>query len=161
MDKSVLTTLTKLGLSDVAKRVRISAAWSQAVGPEIACRTEPQSLHRGLLVVRSTSAAWQNELTFLKAEILAKLNAALGKESAVRDLRVVGGSLHTQRAEPDRPKWLDEAPTQDDLDVARDASRRAVHHSRASAGRGSCGEAARPALDTERGVAEWRGPSGG
>jgi predicted nucleic acid-binding Zn ribbon protein len=123
MDKSVLATLKKLGLSEVAKRVRISAAWAQAVGADIAARTEPQSLHRGLLIVRSTSAAWQNELTFLKAEILLKLNAALGKERAVRDLRVVGGSLRSRPPPSDRPKWLDEAPTGDDLDVARDASR--------------------------------------
>ena len=122
MDKSVLSTLKKLGLSEVAKRVRISAAWSQAVGPDIAGRTEPQSFHRGVLVVRSTSAAWQNELTFMKAEILEKLNLALGKEKAVRDLRVVGGALRSRPAPPDRPKWLDEAPTRDDLDVAQDAS---------------------------------------
>ena len=122
MERSVFSTLKKLGLTEVAKRVRISAAWSRAVGPEIASRTEPQSLHRGLLVVRSTSAAWQNELTFLKAEILTRLNAALDKENAVRDLKIVGGSLRTHPPAPDRPKWLDEAPTTDDIDVAHDAS---------------------------------------
>ena len=122
IEQSVLGTLKKLGLTDVAKRVRISAAWTQAVGPEIAAHTEPQSLQRGVLVVRSTSAAWQNELTFLKGEILTRLNAALGREQAVRDLRVVGGALRSRPAGPERPKWLDEAPTPEDLDVARDAS---------------------------------------
>ena len=73
-------------------------------------------------MVRPTSAAWQNELTFLKREILARLNEALGRENAVRDLKVVGGSLRSRPPAPDRPKWLDEAPTPDDLDVARDAS---------------------------------------
>ncbi|MBI5510100.1 MAG: DUF721 domain-containing protein [Deltaproteobacteria bacterium] len=122
LDKSVVGTLKKLGLSEVAKRVRISAAWGQAVGPELAARTEPQSLSRGVLVVRATSAAWQNELTFLKHDILSRLNQVLGREGAVRELRVVGGSLRTRPKPEERPVWLDQAPTADDRAVAADAS---------------------------------------
>jgi len=117
-----MKTLKDLGLSDVAKRVRLSSAWNEAVGAEMASRTEPLTLSRGVLTIRSTSAAWQNELTFLKGEILRRINAALGKENAVRELRVVAGTLRSAPKPVERPRWLDEAPTVEDREIAEDAA---------------------------------------
>ncbi len=118
----VLGLLHKLGLTDQVRKLRISAAWAQAVGPEIAARTEPQSFRRGVLVVRSASAAWQNELTFLKAEIIAKVNEALGGKKAVTDLRVIAGQISRHRAPPPPPPWVTARPTAEDLEVAADAA---------------------------------------
>jgi hypothetical protein len=118
---AVLDVLKKLGLTDQARRLRISAAWAEAVGPEIAARTQPQSFNRGVLVVKSSSAAWQNELTFLKAEIIAKINEALEGRATVRTLKVISGRIAPRPEEPP-PPWLEEKPTAEDLDVARDAS---------------------------------------
>jgi hypothetical protein len=120
--QAVFSLLKKLGLSDQARKLRIAAAWAQAVGPEIASRTEPQRFSRGVLVVKSASPAWQNELTFLKAEIMQKVNAALGGKGMVRELKVVGGTLESGPVSVERPTWLDEPSSPDDVDVARDAS---------------------------------------
>ncbi len=119
---AVLGLLKKLGLTDHARRLRISAAWAQAVGPEIATRTQPQSFNRGVLVVKSSSAAWQNELTFLKAEIITRVNEALEGRATVRELKVISGTIAPRDHQEPPPPWLDQAPTADDLDVARDAS---------------------------------------
>ena len=119
---AVLGLLKKLGLTDQARKLRISAAWAQAVGPEIASRTEPQSFNRGVLVVKSASAAWQNELTFLKAEIIEKVNDALEGRATVKELKVISGTIAPREGKEPPPPWIDESPTRDDLDVARDAS---------------------------------------
>ncbi len=95
---SILAALAGVGLTDQARRLRIFTAWEKAVGPEIAGRTAPESFRRGTLLVRVASATWQNELTFLKAEIIAKLNAELG-DAIVRDLKIVAGRVTPRRVE--------------------------------------------------------------
>jgi hypothetical protein len=101
--ESVATALEGLGLTDYAQRLRIQIAWREAVGPEIAARTLPGSFSRGTLVVRTKSAAWANELTFLAADIVDRLNAALGR-SAVKELKIQAGHIPPP---PDRgpPAW--------------------------------------------------------
>lgn len=98
--ESVAAALEGLGLTDYAQRLRIQIAWREAVGPEIADRTAPASFTRGTLVVRTKNAAWANELTFLAAEIVVRVNAALGSK-AVKELKIQAGHI------PGRP---DDAP---------------------------------------------------
>jgi predicted nucleic acid-binding Zn ribbon protein len=120
--QAVLSLLKKMGLTDQARRLRITAAWAMAVGPEIAARTEPLSFRRGVLTVRSASAAWQNELTFLKDDIISRVNHVLGDKGSVRELRVVGGTVTPRDNAPEPPPaWVTAQPTAEDLDVARDA----------------------------------------
>ncbi len=118
---ALIRLLKDLGLTDQARKLRISSAWAQAVGPEIASRTEPQSFNRGVLVVKSNSAAWQNELTFLKAEIIEKVNLAL-EGVTVRDLKIVGGQVTPRLPVTEMPRWVTDRPTQEDEDIAHDAS---------------------------------------
>jgi hypothetical protein len=49
--------------------------WHKAVGARIASRTEPGRLRSGVLTVHAASSAWAQELTFLSAEILARVQA--------------------------------------------------------------------------------------
>lgn len=112
----MLATLGGLGLTDQARGILIAQCWTKVVGPEIASRTEPDGFSRGTLRVRASTAAWQNELTFLKAQIRDKLNELLGS-ALVKDIRVVGGSLRPRTGAPRLP-WLGENPTGADLDAA-------------------------------------------
>ena len=77
---------------------RVWEVWEGAVGAEIARRARPLAFRRGTLVLGVTSSAWMHQLAFLRAEIAARVNAALG-ERVVRSVRL--------RAAP-RP---DEAPS--------------------------------------------------
>jgi hypothetical protein len=116
----LLRALEKMGMTDTARRLRIAQAWAEAVGPEVAARTQPQGFRRGVLVIKSASAAWQNELTFMKADLMERLNRALGSNT-VRDLKVISGTIAEKKPEPP-PVWVGELPSAEDLDVARDAS---------------------------------------
>jgi hypothetical protein len=89
---------------------RVIYRWAQLVGPRIAERTRPVGWHRGTLTVAVASSAWLNELSFMRAELLERINAELGKDT-VRTLRLVTADLPPPRPraaaapppEPPRP----------------------------------------------------------
>ena len=53
--------------------------WDRAVGPVIAANTRPAAFKGKLLLVHAASSTWLHQLQFLKKEMIAKLNHALGK----------------------------------------------------------------------------------
>ena len=134
MGDAMAAALHRSGLTEQARRVRIALAWSEAVGETLAARTAPESLRRGVLLVRSVSPAWQNELTFLRETLIARSNAGLG-EPWGKEIRVVSGHVRAARAPSDRPgRPLTPAETDAVNDAAqaihdpelRDAFRRAI-----------------------------------
>lgn len=75
--------------------------WDRAVGSRIALRAQPVRLDRGVLLVRVTSAAWANELSFLGDEIRRQL-AGCGME--VAGLRFVVGRVDPPVRPPKPPR---------------------------------------------------------
>jgi hypothetical protein len=71
--------------------------WRHAVGPRIAAAAEPVSLDQGVLVVRTSTSVWANELSMLSDPIRAKLEQA---GFPIKRLRFVVGSLFTKAAAP-------------------------------------------------------------
>ena len=60
--------------------------WRNIVGARIAGRTRVGKMYRGTLQVKVASSAWCNELSFLKADLIVRLQRA-GHD--VTDLRMV------------------------------------------------------------------------
>jgi predicted nucleic acid-binding Zn ribbon protein len=54
--------------------------WDRTVGEVVAENTRPAAFKGRLLLVYAASSAWIHQLQFLKAELIEKLNAALGRE---------------------------------------------------------------------------------
>jgi predicted nucleic acid-binding Zn ribbon protein len=54
--------------------------WKSAVGEVIAENARPAAFKGRLLLVHTESAAWIHQLQFLKADLIARLNEALGRE---------------------------------------------------------------------------------
>ncbi|MEO0813182.1 MAG: DUF721 domain-containing protein, partial [Myxococcota bacterium] len=95
--------LDRSGLTDQARRVRIAKVWREAVGAKLAERTAPESFNRGVLLVRAASAAWQNELTYLREELIGRINATLGTE-LVKDIKVLSGRFQRPKVPESRRK---------------------------------------------------------
>jgi predicted nucleic acid-binding Zn ribbon protein len=115
----IYRALRNAGLTEQAFRLKIFQSWNEAVGPEIAARTQPESFRRGILLVKTASSAWQNELMFLKSDILLKLNRLLGR-TLVTDLKVVSG--HIVPLEPLPGPLPQIIPTPEDYEVAQSTS---------------------------------------
>jgi hypothetical protein len=81
-----------------------SRDWEAAVGSRIAARARPVRLDRGVLVVRTATATWAQELALLADQILAQLRA---RGVAVDSLRFRVGHVDA----PERPPARSEVRT--------------------------------------------------
>jgi len=78
---------------------RVWRFWDEVVGDAIAARAQPTRVQDGILVVTVSSAPWMQELQFLKATILERLNARLGAP-LLTDLFFVSGSVREAKPSP-------------------------------------------------------------
>lgn len=69
--------------------------WADIAGADVAKRSEPVSLERGLLTVRCDSTAWAKQLQFMRAAILTQIHERF-PDAGVENLRFIG---------PDVPSW--------------------------------------------------------
>ena len=58
---------------------KIWRLWDEAAGETIASNARPAAFKGKLLIVHVVSATWIHQLQFLKNDLMAKLNDALGK----------------------------------------------------------------------------------
>ena len=65
----------RLGIAEKVKRAEVVADWRRLVGPHIADVAEAVGVRGGTLFVAVESAAWRNELSLMRPQLLAKLNA--------------------------------------------------------------------------------------
>lgn len=79
--------------------------WADLVGPQLSERTQPTSLRDGLLTVVVASAAWLNELTFMRGALVGRINELVG-QGTVAAIRLVAGQVRP----PPAPAPLEEQP---------------------------------------------------
>jgi len=72
--------------------VQVWQVWDDIVGDVIADNARPAAFKGKILLVHVSSSTWIHELQFLKKEMIAKLNHALGKTS-IDDLKFKIGPL--------------------------------------------------------------------
>ena len=80
------------------KRLRegeIWLVWESAVGSRIASHTSPAAFRDGTLTVAVDSAPWMQQLSFMKKELIAKVNEQLGEEM-VQELYLKAGKVAAQ-----------------------------------------------------------------
>lgn len=66
--------------------------WESAVGSRIASHAQPASFRDGTLSLAVDSAPWMQQLSFMKRELIAKVNEQLGEEM-VKDLYLKAGRV--------------------------------------------------------------------
>jgi predicted nucleic acid-binding Zn ribbon protein len=74
--------LDELNLSDKIIEQKAILLWSRVVGKEVKKHTKPYTIENGILVVLVDNSAWMSELTFLRTEIIKKLNELISASSA-------------------------------------------------------------------------------
>jgi predicted nucleic acid-binding Zn ribbon protein len=115
--------LAALGLPSIGLQVRLGKAWTSVVGPLLADKTAPAGLKRGVLTIRVRNHVLVQEMQFLKPNLLADIEAALGG-NAVRDIRFVVGTVVAEENQAPRPEKISAPPPllpdPDGLDGVRD-----------------------------------------
>ena len=62
--------------------------WKEVVGKRVADNTTAEKIDHGVLMVRTTTPTWRQELQLQKTIIIKKLNKKLGKK-VIKDVRFV------------------------------------------------------------------------
>ncbi len=83
------------------RELKIWEVWGAAVGPQIASRAMPSSFRDGVLTVRVAGSAWMQQLSLLKGDITARVNAEVGAP-LVREIFLKQGSI-TGELPPEEP----------------------------------------------------------
>jgi predicted nucleic acid-binding Zn ribbon protein len=65
--------LSQQGYLNTCREQEVTAKWPVIVGDRIAGLTECLNAENGILYVRVQNAAWRQELSFIKKEILGKI----------------------------------------------------------------------------------------
>ena len=78
-------------LAPATTLARVQRVWVSAVGEAIAREAEPVAERDGVVTVTCTSSVWAQEIELLAADLVARLNAAIGAADGpppVRSLKV-------------------------------------------------------------------------
>jgi predicted nucleic acid-binding Zn ribbon protein len=93
---------------------KIWLVWDAAVGKQIAAKAQPASFRDGTLTVAVASAPWMHQLSFLKKQLMEKINELLGGE-VVREIYLKAGQpqplSHQARPRKKQARCLTEEET--------------------------------------------------
>lgn len=117
-------SLAKMKLSDAVSQEDLArAAWPAAVGKRIARVAVAKALVRGNLIVETEDAVWQQQLFYLRFQILPKLCGILG-QGIVRELEF---RIATPRRPPQPAHSLRASESPDEADRIADPVMRIVY----------------------------------
>ena len=91
--------LPAYGLKTHLAEWSLKVNWVEIVGKQVAAHSRPIRLNFKHLLVVVDNPAWVQHLTFLKPELMEKLQRSLGKET-VMDIRFKVGSLSENNLSP-------------------------------------------------------------
>ncbi|MEN6464202.1 MAG: DUF721 domain-containing protein [Syntrophaceae bacterium] len=74
-------TLKRRNIPIDCRDQEIVTGWEKTVGPVIFQQTRPEKIRNRTLYLKVSSSIWMQQLQFMKAELIEKVNAALGKEA--------------------------------------------------------------------------------
>ena len=73
------------GIQKPLKRYRIFYLWPEIVGKKVAKVTIPQKVSNKKIFIKVKNDVWRQEITFLKSEIIQKINKELGSNE-IKDI---------------------------------------------------------------------------
>ena len=90
MFRSIKDSLTEIlsneKLKPAFEKGKISSCWKESVGVLINENTSIKSFKNGILIIKTKTPVWRNELLFQKMDIIQKLNSKLEKNK-IKDIR--------------------------------------------------------------------------
>ncbi len=103
----------------------ISKRWEEIVGEKVALHTKPDTISYRILTVYVDSSVWMQQLTFLKDNIVKKINEVTGRQ-IIKDIKFrIGDVAKDASAENKRPdeRMEHRLLTKDDLIFADEVTK--------------------------------------
>ena len=133
-------TTKKLKLTQNLILYRTFNKWAEIAGKQVAEHARPERWQRGTLIIRVESSSWMQELSFLKKEIVARLQKYL-PDITVKTVRFEVGELppqyldaveeskayETKILSADENEFIEQAVSQISDEDTREAAKKAMH----------------------------------
>ena len=88
LKNAIKEAVKKTGIDVALKQESAVFLWGDVVGRAVAGVTEATGVEKGVLVVKTSSPAWRQELHMQKKEIINKINKNIGSE-AIKEIRFI------------------------------------------------------------------------
>jgi predicted nucleic acid-binding Zn ribbon protein len=66
-------------LAPATTLARVQSVWEPCAGPAVAAAAAPTAEHGGVLTLTCSAAVWAQELDLMSADLIERLNGALGE----------------------------------------------------------------------------------
>ena len=86
--KALKKLIKKQGMEKEINQQKASDVWGEVVGKKIKEHTEPKEVRFGVLIVKTSSPVWRQELQFQKKNIVDSINKKL-KKTTIKDIRFI------------------------------------------------------------------------
>ena len=77
-----------LGVEEKMARAQVVLSWPEVAGPELASRSRALRVHHARLEVAVPSAVWRTQVSFVKADLVKRINERIGSPT-IKDIRLV------------------------------------------------------------------------
>ena len=88
LKNAIKEAVEKTGIDNALKQESAVLLWKEIVGATIAGVAEAISVDRGVLVIKTCSPTWRQELHMQKKEIINKVNKKIGSK-AIMEIRFI------------------------------------------------------------------------
>ena len=77
-----------LGVEEKMAQAQAVLTWPEGAGPELASRSRALRVHKARLEVAVPSGVWRTQLSFVKADLVKRINERIGLP-IIKDIRLV------------------------------------------------------------------------
>lgn len=88
LKKAIQEAISGSGLERAIQQESAVSIWSDVVGDVVSKVTDATSVDKGVLVVKTKSATWRQELYMQKKDIIDKINKKIGS-AAIKEIRFI------------------------------------------------------------------------
>jgi predicted nucleic acid-binding Zn ribbon protein len=88
LKKAIQEAISESGIEREIQQENAVFVWNEVVGVVVSKVTDAVSVNKGVLVVKTKSATWRQELYMQKKDIIDKINIKIGS-TAIKEIRFI------------------------------------------------------------------------
>ena len=88
LKKAIQEAISESGIEREIQQENAVSVWNEVVGVVVSRVTDAVSVNKGVLVVKTKSATWRQELYMQKKDIIDKINIKIGS-TAIKEIRFI------------------------------------------------------------------------
>lgn len=88
LKKAIKNVVRESGIDKALKQESAVFLWEEVVGKTVSAVTEAKKVENGVLLIKTQSSTWRQELYLQKKQIINKINTKIGS-NAIKEIRFI------------------------------------------------------------------------